>query len=184
VYIYPRTEGTIKSGTSSWVSTIHEDSNGKDWIQTGWRIKHDFSPFVPWKYWEWCINFGGPDEYCFYDYWIDYHHWGTSEDYMVMWKSSVSKWCAYIHDYEVVCRNVHSTPAIMLAKSEIHLSPSNELDTKFYDVRYMDSGSVFRYFDQYRFSNDLPYLVDVYYNYYYRTYLGNTIYIPVVYKNY
>lgn len=109
--------------------------------------------------------------------------WGTSEDYWVVWRDDRTVWCAIIDGVEEHCKYVHIAPITVQAKSEVHISSLNELDTIFQSVRYKDT-QVWRYFDQKNFSSDAPYFVDANTNYDYRNYRGNTIYLPLVYNNY
>lgn len=175
------------TGQSNWVSTLRQGSGTKDWIQTGWRYYENYDVNIPKQYWEICINCWEPgytqnsdDKYAF-------HSWGTSVDYWVIWDEN-ERWCVYSGPGTTIQRhcepNLHDAPMLVMAKSEVHNSPFNPLDTTFSEVRYKADDGVWRLFDQDRFSDDFPYGVEVYANYQYRTHRLSTLdtYLPIVIK--
>ncbi len=170
----------VASGLSNWVSTLHEDANGKDWMQTGWRY-YDHYTGLPKRYWEYCYDYGGPGQDCLANN-VGTQGWGTTNDYWVIWDGNQS-WCAYSGFVQVQCvDNLHNAPATVVAKSEVHGSSHNPLDTIFDDVRYKATDNVWRHFNQDHFSSDFPYEVEIFTNYHYRNYRLDIIYMPLMVK--
>jgi hypothetical protein len=174
------------TGQSNWVSTLHQHNDLKDWIQSGWRYYEYYTEDVPAQYWEFCDNCWDPG--FIHDH-LNYgfHNWDTTVDYWVIWDEN-ERWCAYSGPGTTIQRhcqpNLHAAPILIVAKSEVHDSPLNPLDTTFSDVRYKAADVIWRLFDQNRFTSDFPYGVEVYANYHYRTHRLSTydIYLPIVIK--
>ena len=171
------------SGQANWVSTLVEDINGKDWLQAGWR--YYYWDAVPKHYYEYCIDcqIEGLGTYYIDDSFAT-QTWGTVVDYWIIWDGN-QRWCAYTASIQRECvDNLHTAPALVLGKSEVHNYLRNELDTTFDQVRYKDSANNWRLFDQSHFNTSGPYRVEIYSNYHYRTYRISTheIYLPTISK--
>ena len=135
------------SGESNWVSTYDIDQNGKrDWLQAGWKMYHWYR--VPKQYVEWCIDcIGDQGIYEMKDQFAT-QSWGTTIDYWVS-RDSGSRWCAYTDGLLRFCVDyLHSDPVEVFARSEVHASALNELNTTFDEVRYKDpNDNIFKLFD-------------------------------------
>jgi hypothetical protein len=77
---------------------------------------------------------------------------------------------------------VRSAPIDMLARSEIHTSSKNELDTQFSAVYYRTSDGLWHLFDQELWNDDCPYGVDKELPYYFHTFRRPCISMPIVNK--
>lgn len=174
----------VHLGVSSWVSTYSTDAIGNDWLQTGWKYYYWYS--LPKQYVEWCIDCSGnqgtyemQDEFANQD-------WGNTIDYWVS-RQTGPRWCAYTEMIVRFCvDNLHDIPVEVLAKSEVHDSFWNPLDTVFNDVRYRDpSDEVWKLFDNQRvWVKDFPYDVQIFSDSYFRTYRIATeeVFLPLVIK--
>lgn len=172
------------SGESNWVSTYYVDSNGKDWLQAGWRYYYGYD--TPKQYVEWCINCIGTQG--IYDAPnVGNHPWGNTIAYWVD-RDSGARWCAYSNGYQRHCEdNLHPVSVTVMAKSEIHSTSLNPLDTTFNNVRYKNpSNNNWYLFNSSRIwvTNYFPYDVWGYNNYHFRTYRHETFeaYIPLLIK--
>jgi len=170
------------SGVSNWVSTYDSDANGIDWMQAGWRLYWWES--IPKQYVEWCIDCSGNQgTYEIRDQFAT-QSWGTTVDYWVD-RDVNSRWCASTAGIVRFCvDNLHSTPVEVYAKSEVHDSLMNPLDTTFDQVRYKDpADGVFKLFDnQVIWIEDFPYDVEIFSNSHYRTFrmTTNEMYLPLI----
>ncbi len=156
------------SGVSNWVSTYNSDANRTDWLQAGWRFYWWDS--TPKQYVEWCIDCSGSQgTYEVHDQFAT-QNWGTTVDY---WIDRVGNacCCAYPSGILRYCvEYLHSTPVVVLAKSEVHDGLMNPLDTTFDQVRYKDpSDSIWKLFDnQVIWTKDFPYDVEIFSNSHFR----------------
>lgn len=172
-------------GESNWVSSYYEDSNGKDWIQTGWRYYSDFI-WNPKQYVEYCYNCNSSTPIYFMDDSFASHIRGTTIHYQIN-RTSNNDWCAYTEGYLRYCaQSLHTIPIIGMAKSEIHGSSYNSLDTIYDVVEYLDpatnSWKILEYPQIWQ--KDFPYDIKIYNLSYFRTYRMDTteIYFPLIQK--
>ena len=107
--------------------------------------------------------------------------WGNTRGYKIDHYSNTT-WCASVNDELKLCKIVRVAPTDMLARSEIHSSLKNELDTQFSSVYYRTSDGLWHYFDQELWNDDCPYLVDKDLPYYFHTFSGYCISMPIVNK--
>lgn len=175
--------GAFQGGESNWVSTFNFDINGTDWIQTGWRYYENYVS-GPKQYVEWCIDCtpnGGT--YQMHDGFAN-HQWGTTVHYQIKYENDQG-WCAYTTGFLRFCvQGVHPAPSIILAKSEIHFSPLNPLNTDFNSVQYFDqsNNSWVDFDNRVYWDEDFPYSVEIFNNSHFRTFRVNTIevFLPIV----
>lgn len=150
----------LHSGQSSWVSLSYPF-----WLQAGWRYYEGWPAAK--RYIEWMMPNPPPGENP-YDF--AYHgtqSWGDITEYRVVWAGGLT-WCGWIGSFQYECKEIQSAPQYVQARSEIHVSDLNELDTNFFAVQYMDANGMWHVFDQSLWVEDAPYVVDktYYYQYY------------------
>lgn len=138
-----------ESGESSWVSIP-----SPYWVQTGWRYYKGLFWFAPKRYIEHVHPITG---YEINHY--GYQDWGTAEQYQVYWDGGTT-WCGAILTEPPECYNLRSAPSWVFARSEIHVSSQNELNTNFSNVYYLDSTFNWLLFNQGNWVEDAPYSVD------------------------
>lgn len=169
--------GEDRSGQANWVST-----DGPNWIQAGWEYWHWYTT-PPRKYVEWCLsNCTQPEHYGYInDFGI--HTWGTVVDYMVEWiPGTTNRWCAYTDGIQRRCENIRTVPTGAQAKSEVHGSSLNELDTVFDPVYYKNPMGIWNVLDMNNFSADFPYQVEIRTNWNFRTFRRTVLphYLPLI----
>jgi hypothetical protein len=170
------------SGVSNWISTFESDSNGRNWMQAGWKFYWWYS--LPKQYVEWCIDCSGSQGTYEMREQFATQNWGTTVDYWVD-RGANSRWCASTAGVVRYCvDNLHSTSVEVIAKSEVHDSMKNPMNTIFDQVRYKDpADGVYKLFDyQVLWLKDFPYNVEVFSYSHYRTFrlTTNDIYLPIV----
>ena len=104
--------------------------------------------------------------------------WGSIREYKVDHYASTT-WCASIDGILKLCAITQGAPSEMIVFSEIHANPNNDLDTRFSAVFYRTSNGIWYLFDQEYWSESCPYLVQKDQPYYFRTYRGSCIYLPI-----
>jgi hypothetical protein len=144
-------DGGQYSGESNWVSipTYPSDPN---WVQAGWRYYYGW--LLPKRYIEHKDSMSGYDieEY-------ELQTWGTAVEYRVEWQSE-SAWCGFIPGHSE-CYSIRPAPDNMVfARSEVHASPLNGLDTDFISVSYLDANNQWILFDQSHWVIQAPYAID------------------------
>lgn len=151
----------VQSGVSSYVT-----SPLPHWIQTGWHYLLGLNYF-PEKYVEYEPPGSGNYQLIYYGT----QNWGETSEYKVVWLNG-TVWCAWIDGDEKVCVDIGmGAPLVVLAHSEVHDSPQNELNTDFSSVYYLDSNNQWLYFNQPNWREDAPYIVDKIQYYLYRNHL-------------
>lgn len=164
------------SEVDNWVST-----SGPNWIQAGWDFRSEMS--IPKQYVEYCLNSClFQSDYVLNDTFAT-QSWGTTVDYLIEWiPGTITQWCAYTNGIQRNCVEVRNAPSDVQVKSEVHVSPFNQLDTTFNPVRYKGSDMVWREFNQNSFSWNFPYQTQVFSNSNFRNYRVDTyeIYLPHV----
>jgi hypothetical protein len=140
---------TGQSGVSNWVSTLYSDSNGTGWIQAGWRYYHWYS--IPKQYVEYCINCIGSQGTYFVNE-VANQTWGTTVDYWVSRTNNTAQWCATTAGVQRVCvNNLNNAPVKVMAKSEVHDSSLNPLNTYYSQLKYKSpSNNLWYSFDSQR----------------------------------
>lgn len=172
------------SGVSNWVSTYNSDASGRDWLQAGWKYYHWYSN--PKQYVEWCIDCSGNQgTYEMKDQFAN-QAWGTTVDFWVS-RDTNARWCAYTDGYLRYCvDNLYNASMEVFAKSEVHASFQNSLNTTFDEVRYKDpSNGWWRLFDNHKvWIRDFPYDVEIFSDSHFRTYRIPTteIFLPIIFK--
>ena len=174
-----------QSGLANWVSTYNNDANGTDWIQSGWRFYYGYT--TPKQYVEWCIDCDGSQGTYYIDDTFAFHSWGTTIDYWVSREGNTTQWCAFTAGIVRHCAiNLHTEPVTVMAKSEVHLSPLNQLNTSFDQVRYKDpADDVWKLFNsQTIWTEDFPYQTIKFSNSSFNNIRVQTteIYIPIILK--
>jgi hypothetical protein len=166
-----------ESGESNWVSTRMPSIQERYWMQTGWRYYNHPDYPSPKSYVEYCTPPCGP---------LDYYaqnkailSWGDISEYKVDHYSGTT-WCASINGVLQNCAIVRSAPSTVDARSEIHNSSNNELDTQFSAVYYKTSDGLWFLFDQNFWEEGCPYLVEKDQPYYFRNYRGTCIFLPII----
>lgn len=150
-----------ESGESSWVSIPMPY-----WVQAGWRYYNGLFWPAPKRY----IEYNHP----VLGYGINHigdAEWNTTDEYQVYWDPFLSRWCAsvvYVSGHE--CYDVASAPSLVLARSEVHVSSQNQLDTYFSEVYYMDDTQLWFLFDQEHWIEEAPYRVYKYHFYEFQNY--------------
>jgi hypothetical protein len=150
-----------EGGESSWVSIPVPF-----WVQAGWRYYDGLFWPAPKRYIEFNhpiigheINHFGNQE------------WSTTEEYIVYWDPFLSRWCGQIFFVAgPSCYDVASAPQWVFARSEVHVSSGNQLDTYFSDANYMDSENQWHLFDQEHWLEQAPYRVYKYHFYEFQNY--------------
>ena len=147
-----------ETGESNWVSLPE-----RYWVQAGWRYLKGWSEAK--KYVEYYTSSG---IYGIHHYGT--HGWGSIVEYRVDWIGGTT-WCGRIDGVNKGCYQVRSAPSLVLARSEVHTSSKNELDTRFSAVYYMGSTwNQWFLFNQEGWREDAPYQVQKDTTYYYRNY--------------
>lgn len=169
------------SGLSNWVSTYYAPDG--DWVQTGWRYYHWYTATE--QYVEWCIDCEGTQG-TYEIYPVANQDWGSTVEYRVS-RRDWDRWCADVDGIQQFCVDgVHNSSVEVLAKSEIHDSLQNPLDTLFTNVRYKDQLSGLWYlFDDHRvWIRDFPYDVEIFSDSHFHTYRLETeeVFLPIVIK--
>lgn len=176
---------TDSSCVYNWVSTYNSDASGSDWLQAGWAYYHWDS--TPKQYVEWCIDCSGDQgTYEMHNQFAN-QPWGTTVDFWVS-RDTGARWCAYTDGYVRYCvDDLYNGSMEVFAKSEVHASPQNPLDTNFNSVRYKDPTSGWwRLFDDQRvWIRDFPYDVETFSDSHFRTYRVQTTetFLPLVIFN-
>ncbi len=138
------------SGESNWVSIPKYPANPY-WVQAGWRYYYGWS--LPKRYIEHYDSISGHQ--------IVSHGtqaWGTAVEYKVEWQGG-NTWCAFVPGVAYECYDVKAAPEMVLARSEVHASPLNELDVNFISVSYLDVNNQWLSFDQWHWLEQAPYIV-------------------------
>lgn len=156
------------SGQSNWVSIP-----APYWIQAGWRYYENIPegpvalPYVEWRMTSAPL---GESAYGYRNYGEDIQAWGTSKLYTVEWLSRES-WCGTVGDNTPICKIVGvSPPQDGFARSEVHASSLNQLNTLFSAVMYQDANGDWHLFDQGLWRMDSPYNIDIYSDSQFRNY--------------
>jgi len=135
------------SGESNWVSLPTPY-----WVQAGWRYYKDW--IWAWSYVE---SYSPTTGYAIQDYSI--HNWGNVIEYKVEWTSGTT-WCGWIDGENKACYDTQPAPITVSARSEVHASSQNELNTYFWLVSYLDSSGYWTPFDQALWQEGPPYTID------------------------
>lgn len=169
------------SGVSNWISTIYNDSEGKDWLQAGWLYYWWHS--IPKQYVEYCIDCQGEFGTYFIDDQFASQNWGSTIDYWID-RETNNRWCAYTAGVQRHCiEDFHSTSVDVYAESEVHESIMNPLNTTFSEVRYKDPvDSIWKLFDTVVWVEEFPYAVEEFSTAHFRTYrvVTNEIFLPII----
>lgn len=173
----------FSEGLSNWVSSYQEDSGGISWIQAGWHYYSDFE-WNPKQYVEYCKNYNSPNQIYYINDNFSSHLRGVYVHYQIN-KVNDNQWCAFTDGFQRICvTSLHSSPIIGMAKSEIHGSNFNSLDTLFNDVEFLDASNYTWRIMQppIIWHKDFPYEVDIYSDSFFRTYRLDTfdIFLPTV----
>jgi len=146
-----------ESGESSWVSLP-----SPYWVQVGWRYYRGWS--APQRYLEFRDVDGNYDIFHYGE-----HAWGDVVEYAVIWQGGIT-WCGWIDGINKGCYKAVNAPSYVLAHSEVHESPQNELHTCFAGVSYRNSAGTWYLFDQASWVEDWPYRVQKDHTYDYLNY--------------
>ncbi|WKZ36954.1 MAG: hypothetical protein QY332_03325 [Anaerolineales bacterium] len=135
------------SGESNWVSLPMSY-----WVQSGWRY------YKGWIWaWSYVESFSPTTGYEIIEYSI--HGWGNIIEYKVDWAGGTT-WCGWIHGVNKACYSAQLAPITVSARSEVHVSSQNELDTYFWNVFYKDANGIWYMFDQDLWQENPPYVID------------------------
>jgi hypothetical protein len=159
----------------------------RDRLQAGWKLYWYYDPYIPQQYVEWCVDGipGGCADYFMSPIYAS-HNWGTTVDYWVE-RVSDTRWCATTDMIQRYCKdNIHPGPVSVYAKSEVHETQANPLDTTFDQVRFKDPSNNWWYlFDSHEtWVNNYPYNIDIISTSHFRTYreITNPVYLPIIMK--
>lgn len=137
-----------EGGESNWVSLPTPY-----WVQAGWRY------YKGWIWaWSYVESYSPTTGYEIREYSI--HNWGDIIEYKVEWNSNTSTWCGWINGVNKACYDAQPAPITVSARSEVHVSSQNELNTYFWTVSYLDSNGYWTVFDQALWQESPPYVID------------------------
>jgi hypothetical protein len=135
---------------------------------------------------EYCINCIGSQGTYFVNE-VANQTWGTTVDYWVSRTNNTAQWCATTAGVQRVCvNNLNNAPVKVMAKSEVHDSSLNPLNTYYSQLKYKSpSNNLWYSFDSQRtIHENFPYDVQILTNTYFHSYrmVPHEVYLPLVIK--
>lgn len=114
------------------------------------------------------------------------HTWGTTTDYKVQHIVD-EQWCAFTGGYQRFCvNNLNRYEIKVMAKSEVHATLMNPLNTHYDQVRFLDpADNTWKLFDNQRiWHKDFPFDVVIFSNAHFHSYRVETqeVYLSIVMK--